>query len=209
MSFSATDTFWANELRSADDHQRNDAAAWLFQKYGHRLLALARRNLPPGVRIREDEYDVVQDAFLSFCHAQRNRPFVIANRHEFWTILVTITLRKISNTKKRHLRERRDLRRERSGAERHTGRSERNNFAAEAVSANDNPFDTVEFTDRVVHLLKALPVELEMVFMWKLAGYSNEEVAAPERLNCSVRSVERKLHTIRNLWRELSGSASD
>jgi DNA-directed RNA polymerase specialized sigma24 family protein len=47
-------------------------------------------------------------------------------------------------------------------------------------------------------LCAGLPDDLRQVALWKLEGYSNEEIAT--RLGCVVRSVERKLAAIRATW---------
>ena len=40
--------------------------------------------------------------------------------------------------------------------------------------------------------------ELREIALWRLEGYSNGEIAG--RLDCTERSVERKLARIRSLW---------
>jgi DNA-directed RNA polymerase specialized sigma24 family protein len=40
--------------------------------------------------------------------------------------------------------------------------------------------------------------ELRSVALWKMEGYTNDEIA--ERLGCVPRTVERKLRVIRGLW---------
>ena len=40
--------------------------------------------------------------------------------------------------------------------------------------------------------------ELRSIALWKLEGYTNEEIAA--KLDCVPRTIERKLHVIRRLW---------
>ncbi len=40
--------------------------------------------------------------------------------------------------------------------------------------------------------------ELRSIALWKLEGYTNEEIA--QKLDCVPRTVERKLARIRNLW---------
>ena len=40
--------------------------------------------------------------------------------------------------------------------------------------------------------------DLRQIAVWKLECYTNEEIAA--KLGCVVRSVERKLQLIRNMW---------
>nr|MCU0979177.1 ECF-type sigma factor [Pirellulaceae bacterium] len=49
-------------------------------------------------------------------------------------------------------------------------------------------------------LLERLPdADLRTLAVAKLEGYANAEVA--ERLGCSMRTVERRLRLIRDLWR--------
>jgi len=45
--------------------------------------------------------------------------------------------------------------------------------------------------------------ELRSVALWKMEGYTNEEIAA--RLNCVPRTVQRKLGLIRTLWDQEPG----
>ena len=44
---------------------------------------------------------------------------------------------------------------------------------------------------------------LEAVALWKMEGYTTQEIAA--QLGCAPRSVDRKLHLIRELWKEETG----
>ena len=45
-----------------------------------------------------------------------------------------------------------------------------------------------------------LPKALQQVALWKLEGYTNEEIAGPSMLDCAPRTVERKLAVIRRTW---------
>ena len=45
-----------------------------------------------------------------------------------------------------------------------------------------------------------LPDDLRLIALWKLEGYTNEEIASLPTMNCSVRTVERKLRLIREAW---------
>ena len=40
--------------------------------------------------------------------------------------------------------------------------------------------------------------ELESVALWKMEGFTNQEIAG--KLACGLRSVERKLRLIRTIW---------
>jgi DNA-directed RNA polymerase specialized sigma24 family protein len=49
--------------------------------------------------------------------------------------------------------------------------------------------------------------ELREMALLKLEGYTAEEIA--ERLDCSLRTVHRRLALIRRTWEELSGGSSE
>ena len=73
---------------------------------------------------------------------------------------------------------------------------------AAALLGPEPPPDLVaQFEDQCRRLLKALPAdELRSVAVWRLEGYTNDEIAA--RLGCVVQTVERKLRRIRTIWSE-------
>ncbi len=62
-------------------------------RYFQELLALARSHLSARIRGREDEDDVLQSMYNSFCLCQRRGDFNLANRDELSKLLVQITLR--------------------------------------------------------------------------------------------------------------------
>src|SRR6516165_5690290 len=100
------------DLRSDDPALREVAARLVWGRYFQELLALARNHLSARIRCREDEEDVLQSMYKSFCIRQRRGDFDLANRDELWNLLVQITLRKARNAANRHLQGRRDVRRE-------------------------------------------------------------------------------------------------
>ena len=76
------------------------------------LLDLARHHLDRRLRQREDEDDVLQSMYASFCLRQRRGNFDLSGRDDLWKLLVTVTLRKARNAARSHRREVRDYRRE-------------------------------------------------------------------------------------------------
>ncbi len=100
------------DLRSDEAAVREAAARLVWGRYFQELLALARNHLSARIRCREDEEDVLQSMYKSFCARQRRGDFDLANRDELWNLLVQITLRKARNTANRHLQGKRDVRRE-------------------------------------------------------------------------------------------------
>jgi DNA-directed RNA polymerase specialized sigma24 family protein len=47
-------------------------------------------------------------------------------------------------------------------------------------------------------LLAQLEPELQQVALAKMDGYNNDEIA--RQLDCSIRTIERRLHLIRSIW---------
>jgi hypothetical protein len=45
-----------------------------------------------------------------------------------------------------------------------------------------------------------LPDDLRKIALWKLGGYTNAEIAALPDMGCTVRTVQRKLRLIREVW---------
>src|SRR3954447_3310513 len=99
-------------LRSPDPAIRDAAARLVWARYLDRLLGLARGQLDRRVGRREDEEDVLQSVFRTFCRRQGRGDFDLQGRDALWALLVTITLRKARNAANRHRRASRDCHRE-------------------------------------------------------------------------------------------------
>src|SRR5262245_44321091 len=84
-------TAWLGQLAEGD----RLAAERLWQRYFHRLVELARRQLRDAPRRVADEEDVALSAFDSFCRAAEQGRFPdLADRDSLWAVLMTITARK-------------------------------------------------------------------------------------------------------------------
>jgi RNA polymerase sigma factor (sigma-70 family) len=186
------------DLRNGDPVVRNAAARLIWERYFRDLLTLARKNLDKRIRLRTDEEDVTQSMFKSFCLRQERGEFDLAGRDELWKLLVTITLHKARNAAKAQRREKRDVFREQTlsdGDE--TGSA---GWLLEQMEAADpSPLEAVVLNEALERRLQALAdPELREIALWRLEGHSNREIAG--RLDCTERSVERKLARIRSLW---------
>ena len=104
-------------LRSDDAGERDLAACLIWRRYFRDLLELARNNLNRRIRRREDEEDVLQSMYRSFCLRQQRGEFDLAGRDALWKLLVTITLRKARNAAKKQMRDKRDIAREQTIAD--------------------------------------------------------------------------------------------
>jgi DNA-directed RNA polymerase specialized sigma24 family protein len=72
------------------------------------------------------------------------------------------------------------------GFDQFAGREPTPEFAAEVAEECARLFDLLG------------DIELRSIALWKMEGHTTDEIAA--RLGRAPRSVERKLHRIRNLW---------
>lgn len=177
-------THWLGRLRAGDA----EAARPLWERYFPQLVVQARRRLA-GRAAEADGEDVALSAFDSFCRdAAAGRYPRLDDRDDLWRVLLHLTGQKAI-----------DLARREAAAKRGGGR------AADPIDVES--LETVEPTpefaalvaDEFRHLLARLgDAELRTLAVWKMEGYSNEEIA--DRLGCVPRTVERRLRVIRSLW---------
>jgi RNA polymerase sigma factor (sigma-70 family) len=192
-------------LRSDDTLERELAAQLIWRRYFGDLLELARNNLNKRIRRREDEEDVLQSMYKSFCLRQQRGEFDLAGRDALWKLLVTITLRKARNTAKKHGRENRDVRRELTVPDDDEARSGR--WVLEQMdAAGPSPAEAAVLNEALERRMEALAdPELRQIALWRLEGYTNREIAA--KLDCTERSVERRLSRIRHKWSSYDDSS--
>jgi RNA polymerase sigma factor (sigma-70 family) len=185
-------------LCSDDTVERDLAARLIWRRYFRDLLELARNNLNRRIRRREDEEDVLQSMYKSFCLRQQRGEFDLAGRDALWKLLVTITLRKARNAAKKQMRDKRDIAREQTIADH--DESESAHWALEQMDATGpSPAEAAVLNEALERRLEALAdPELRQIALWRLEGYTNREIA--DRLDCTERSVERRLERIRSKW---------
>lgn len=194
-------TQWILQLQSDQTDLRDDAARRIWQLYGDDLLKFARKRLG-AVRRREDEEDVLQSVFKSFCLRQRRGQFDLAGRDDLWSVLVMITLRKVANAIARQARQRRDFRREVATDQGGNDDSDSNRLSLARVASDElSPDAAIMISEEMRRRLDLLPEPLQRVALWKLEGYTNEEIADNAMLGCATRTVERKIQRIRHIWR--------
>ena len=188
------------DLRSDEAVVRELAARLVWGRYFQELLALARSHLSARIRGREDEEDVLQSLYKSFCLRQRRGDFDLSSRDELWKLLVQITLRKARNTANRHLLARRDVRRDASGeVVLGDGFDEPTELLNQLDIDEPTPAEAALLNEALEQRFQALgEPELRLIAQKKIEGYTNQEIA--QELQCTVRTVERKLARIRTYW---------
>ena len=176
------------------------AAQQLWERYFHRLVGLARAKLQGQPRRAADEEDVALSAFASFCRAAEAGRFPrLADRHDLWRLLVTLTERKAYNLV-------RDERRQKRGGGAVVGeagllRPDDSSPAGldQFAGREPTPAFAAEMAEECGLLLGRLGnADLQAVAVWKMEGNTVPEIAA--RLGCALSTVERRLRLIRQIW---------
>lgn len=187
----------AANLRSPDLYVREEAARRIWARFEPSLLELVRRRLNPKIRVREDEQDVLQSMFRSFFGMQpgRGQP-MLASRGELWRFLVWMAMCKVANAAQRHQAERRDVRREQALVQADLSDprvavwmeevDDRGRLSPEEAAISREQFD---------RLLRLLPEPLQQIFVWRLQGFTNAEIA--RMINRTERTVEMKMKIVR------------
>jgi DNA-directed RNA polymerase specialized sigma24 family protein len=199
MASEGSVTHWVTALRSGDQA----AAEQLWNRYFIRLVTLCRRRLGDRPRRAADEEDAALNAFNSFCEgARRGRFPQLRDRDDLWQLLVVLASRKAADQVQLERRIKRGggLVRGESAILGGPGGDDIRGIE-ELVSPEPTPEFAAMVAEQYERLLGRLEKpSLRTIAQLKLEGYSNEEVA--ERLDCSLRTVERRLWLIRTIWSE-------
>jgi DNA-directed RNA polymerase specialized sigma24 family protein len=186
-------TGWIGQLKAGNQA----AAEKLWESYYRRMVGLARKKLQGLPRRVADEEDVALSAFNSFCRGAEGGRFPhLTDREDLWRLLFLITARKAFDLVEHQGRQKR-------GGGAVLGESAlaaADEAALEQIAGREpSPEFAAQVADEFRRLLARLGDEqLRQVALWKLEGYTSEEIAA--RLGCVRRTVERKVQVIRSLW---------
>jgi len=161
---------------------------------------VARRKLGGTARRAADEEDIALEAFRVLCHgATEGRFEQLADRDDLWRLMVAIT------AKEAVTQMRREGRLKRGG-----GQVRGESIFGGAGNVIPQGFDQILVAQPTPEFLVMLKEQhdrllgglrdhkVRQVAIHRMEGYSNEEIA--ERLEISLRSVERKLKLIRDEW---------
>jgi DNA-directed RNA polymerase specialized sigma24 family protein len=167
-----------------------------------RLVGRARHRLK-AVRLRGvDAEDIALAALHSAFDAISKGRFPRLNdRRDLWQVLITLVDRRFADERRRHFAQRRT-----PGAApaeerppRPDGGEKVRGDMDDLISEDPTPEFAVMFQEELLLRLQQLPKpELREIAVAKMEGWTNEEIA--QRLNCVVRTVERRLEMIREIW---------
>jgi DNA-directed RNA polymerase specialized sigma24 family protein len=192
-------TNWIEELKAGEEQ----AAERLWQRYFARLTDLARARLRAVPRRAADEEDVALSAFASFCRGARQGKFAqLRDRDNLWPLLFAITANKARGLKEHEGAAKRGGGRvhDQSILDGRYGLSGNLLAGFEQVAGGEpTPEFAAQVAEEYRRLLERLgDAGLRAVAVWKMEGWTNEDIAA--RLGCVTRTVERKLELIRDIW---------
>lgn len=168
-------------LRDGDEQ----AAAAVFHRYLARLTLLARSRLSSSLAARTDPEDVVLSAYRSFFIGARQGKFALRRSEDLWSLLVTITLRKVYRQVRVHSAARRSI----------DSESEGDGVASEPPSREPSPEEAIALNDELQRLLLELEPLARRVLELRLQDEPISEIAAAT--SRSERTVRRTLAEIR------------
>src|SRR5262249_45697951 len=156
-----------------------------------------RQKLRDAARRAADEEDVALSAFDSFFRAAEQGRFPrLDDRHDLWQLLVLIADRKACDLIEHERRQKR-------GGGKVLDESAGPGLA-QVVDREPTPQMAAEVAEECKRLLDVLKDDqLRRVALWKMEGYTNDEIAA--KLGRSRPTVERKLDRIRCTWKQELG----
>jgi RNA polymerase sigma factor (sigma-70 family) len=158
----------------------------LLAAYFDRLVHLARQRLQnlPGMAAYDE--DVALRSFHSVYQRVRDpdRPLQLAGRDDLWRLLATRTISRAIDLIRRH----------------RPGEVPGDHDVEALLTREPTPEEAAAMADECRRLLDQLDPDLRQIALWKVEGYTNEEIA--RRLDCVPRTVERKISRIRLLWKQ-------
>lgn len=178
---------WIDRVKLGDPA----AAELLWQHYVDRLIRSVRLRLRGQNRAVSDEEDIVLSVFDSFYGAAEAGRFPdLADRDDLWRLLLRMATRKVID------RRRHDRRQRRGGDVQVVSLGSDGELALEIAGNEPTPEMAAILQESVERFFSHLGVgQLRDLAVAKLEGHSNAELA--RQLGCSERTIERRLHLIR------------
>lgn len=173
----------------------------IWKQYFEKLVRLARTKLHGMPGRSFDEEDIALSAMNSFFKGAQAGKFPKLDDHQdLWRLLVTITARKAIK------RQRRAFAAKRGGGNVRgesvfipAGDAAEGPGIGGVLGTEPTPELAAQMAETCQDMLEVLDDEvLQEIAQFKLKGFTNEEIA--QRLDCTTRTVERKLERIRRKW---------
>jgi RNA polymerase sigma-70 factor (ECF subfamily) len=170
-------------LQIGDD----EAAQRVFERFGQRLIALARSRLDGRVRQKVDPEDVIQSVWKSFFLRQAQGQFDLRDWDSLWTILTLITVRKCGRWREHFQAGMRDVAVEVR--------------AWEVLDREPSPEEAAVLTETVEQVMRGLEGPQRDVVLLSLQGHTVAEVSTA--VGRTRRTVQRVLREVRQRLEQL------
>ena len=178
---------WIDALAQGDP----EVAAQFWDRYGSRLERLAGQHLAAKLQRRLGADDVAQSVCRTFLRRAADGQFRLEDGDGLWRLLCAITLTKIREKARFHLRKKRSINQEQPME----GGKEGESQARLQIAAHEpTPAEAAEFADQFEKILSGLDAEEQSLVRLKLEQCTNQEVA--DRIGCSERTVRRLLKKV-------------
>ena len=191
---------WLERLRDGDAR----AADVIWDEYFSRLVRLAERRMRSLRRRSLGEEDVALSAMKSFLlGAQQGKYPDVKDGVDLWKLLVVMTARKIVAHQRRNNAQKRGGGRLRGESVFFNADDTSRGGMNEVLGSQPSPELATEFAETFEDMLDRLDDQiLKTIVVEKLEGFTNREIA--QHLDCTERTIERKLERIRVSWSEFS-----
>ncbi len=153
-----------------------EAIGDFWATYQQRLVRIAEQHLADRLRWRVEADDVVQSVFRTFLHRAQEGQFEFENRDELLSLLVTITLNKIRQRVRYHMRQKRGIDREQSLEN-----------LAEVGQPQPTPVQQAAMSEREEYIQTMS--EQQQLISLRLENRTQKEIAGI--MGCSERTVRR------------------
>jgi RNA polymerase sigma factor (sigma-70 family) len=180
------ETHSVTQLIRAVQEGSASAVGPLLALYFDRLVQLARRRLQQLPGIANYDEDLALRSFYSVYRGIQSpeRPLQLTGRNDLWRVLAARTICRAIDLIRRH----------------RPGEVPGDHDLEQLLSREPTPEEAAAMADECRRLLDLLEEpELRQIALWKVEGYTNEEIAA--RLDCVPRTIERTVRRIRLLWK--------
>lgn len=189
---------WYQSLREGG----SQATEKLWRLYFARMVQVAKRKLAGANRAVHDEEDIALSAFKSFCLGfQEGRFQAQAEAENLWPLLVSLTINKSID----HVRRSNRLKRGggRGAEEKAQPLTDMQQVWDDLISNSPDPELQAATNEAFENLLEALDQtgdsSLKTIVLLTVEGHRPSEIAQ-QLGGCTVRTIQRKLKTIRAIW---------
>lgn len=171
-----------------------------YDRYADALEMIVKSRLQQGFQRRFDAEEVVQSTMRTFFRRMQAGHLDLDDRQRLWNLLCAITLTKLREKVRFHLRMRRAIDKEQAFVEDRTGNSP-GVAVADLPDPRATPDAALEFAETFNKILNSLTSEERSLIELKLQDCTNIEIA--RTLNLSDRSVQRILQRLQSRFETL------